>query len=512
MVASTFRIGETDTWVTSVPLDNENRDEHSPLALHFVIDNSGSMGRMTQEVKSVFSSMVDSAASKPCSLTLFGDRATLISDNITTAKEMIEFPNPRQGTTNIPAGVRTAMETIVLQEVNKNTLGVDKKIHHILILLTDGGHNCGPTPEREFPKIGKELLAVIPEVQLSVVVVGITRSSSTSMGMKLKTCLETVPLDSSYVENIYFAMSRNEMNAVTSKLVEGLNTVSNGTVHTVSYPGGLILSDLNGSPRSSVSMRSTPSDTRLVILLQSKEAPDRMELNSKTIEIKETTADYGLIAETLAKHIDKTKVQRVASEATSAVRASVAQLNILIDALENETKKKNSAKLKLEKVRGAQRLEQNRYITKTVHLARELRNQLAEVANFAANSFAEQAAFLTGKTSKFASKALRRAANRMGDGVLDPKKEMEKVHGELTSQEFRLKLETLLRRDTISHVARLSNSQIQQLKNHVKKSSLADFNLLQQLLNHDAIAGFALFENTGPIASAKESKVHTSAL
>jgi hypothetical protein len=61
-VATGFRISETNTWATKVPLPSCKDDEtqsRTPMAIHFVINNSQSKGNMTREVVAAFSSLVD---------------------------------------------------------------------------------------------------------------------------------------------------------------------------------------------------------------------------------------------------------------------------------------------------------------------------------------------------------------------------------------------------------------------------------------------------------------------
>lgn len=65
-------------WVLSVDPEafvfedeSTNQGEKATIAIHFVIDNSLSMGSMTNRVKNIFAEMVDSVATAPCSLTVF---------------------------------------------------------------------------------------------------------------------------------------------------------------------------------------------------------------------------------------------------------------------------------------------------------------------------------------------------------------------------------------------------------------------------------------------------------
>ena len=182
--ASAFRIGETDFWAALIhPAEKEPDDDNaytcSPYSLHFVVDNSISMGGATREVQNVFSTLVDSAAARPCSFTLFSNSAQVLSDRIETTKQMLDLQLPPQGCTNIPAGVKKAVEIIAKVEQDEVSKGLLRnKTHHVLILLSDGHHNSGLGPSSEFPKIGMEIKQRFPDVQLSIVVVGVTKNSS----------------------------------------------------------------------------------------------------------------------------------------------------------------------------------------------------------------------------------------------------------------------------------------------------------------------------------------------
>eukprot|EP00980_Cylindrotheca_fusiformis_P015366 scaffold4309_cov116-Cylindrotheca_fusiformis.AAC.1 len=103
--ASTYRVG--DDWAITVDIETEQasvKQEKDPIAIHYVIDNSGSMGSMTKEVRDIFSEMVDTVATAPCSLTVFHTTAEILSSNITSAEQMKCLKLPPQGMTNIPAG------------------------------------------------------------------------------------------------------------------------------------------------------------------------------------------------------------------------------------------------------------------------------------------------------------------------------------------------------------------------------------------------------------------------
>mmetsp|Transcript_6637 Transcript_6637/g.9850 ORF Transcript_6637/g.9850 Transcript_6637/m.9850 type:complete len:1386 (+) Transcript_6637:93-4250(+) len=511
MTCDLHRIGETDFWAANLNLSSEINKNNTPLALHFVIDNSGSMGGMAMEVRNIFSELVDSVASAPCSLTLFSQHASLLSDQIKSSKEMIGLPMVPQGMTNIPAGVTKAMDVITATEMSEVLTNSSEKTHHILILLTDGLHNTGPAPNKEFPIIGKQARENIPNVQLSVIVVGITRDSSTSMGMLLKTNIETVPLDSSSISNIYFAASRSSMRSVMAKLVSGLVVLSTGVVHTIYSPDGGILAEIGGEESNFLSVRTNVSNPSLNFLIKGKEPPHKLEVDGNNIKVNESDdIKHDLIADILATQIDRIRVKRIASSAGSAscVQPAIQHLKTLVDALDKDYRVNGRANLMLAGASAAERLAQYRKIITTVHVARELRNQLTDVANFANSCSEAQAAFLTGSGSKYASKALRRAAARSGDndGILDPQKEFARVRNEVGHPMFAKKMENLLRIDTINHLKRLSTKQIQALKEHVKARSIGDFHMLCEMLD---LLGSLLCDDNDDSLTAK---VHTSAL
>ena len=532
--ATAFRIGDTDTWAATIyPSQDEttivSSSGPSPMAIHFVVDNSGSMGNLTREVTRVFSKLVDSAATRPCSLTLFHGDARVLSSNIMTTKEMIALPLPPQGGTNIPVGVKAAMKVITSKEQNEESrkLPAEQKTHHVLILLTDGHHNTGMGPNTEFPKIGLEAKSSIPHAQLSVVVVGITKNSSTSMGMLLKANLETVPLDTELVENIYFAASTTAMKTVTMKMVDGLNHVASGVMHTISSSqtdGKNLIPELGEAQEDTVRVRTTPNEPVIAMLLQSKSRPRELVVDGHTTPVTESkTMDYSLVVDIVARHIDKARIKRVASTTSAVTANAVGLLGQLIDALEHGLKQENDPnKLVLAKASAADRLAQHRKLVKTVHVARELRNQLADVANFSANCSQEQAAFLTGNQSKFASKALRRAAARRSiddDGtVLDPKKEQDRIHNQLVKPSFAENLLDSLRTDTLTHLSRLTNEQRNILCNHIKASSESHQKILEKVLELPFIVKLAKEEKQSSTCApvidtvTSRTKVCTSAL
>lgn len=66
---SAFSIGSE--WALTIPVGSITEKDPDPIAIHYVVDNSGSMGTNTRLVQEIFSEMVDSVATAPCSFTVF---------------------------------------------------------------------------------------------------------------------------------------------------------------------------------------------------------------------------------------------------------------------------------------------------------------------------------------------------------------------------------------------------------------------------------------------------------
>ena len=343
-----------------------------------------------------------------------------------------------------------------------------------------------------------------------------THLQGTSMGMHLKVCLETVPLDSDLVENIYFAATTTAMKTVAEQMVQGLNLTSSGITHTISSDNSKFIPEIGEDPSDKVMVRTGSHDTAMPILLQSLELPEHLTVDGQGIPLVHAAEpDYTLVADILMRHIDKARVKKVASASTSG---AITQLGNLINALEKGLQQQNEAnKLILARASAADRLAQHRRIVKAVNVARELRNELADAANFEANGSEEQAAFLTGNQRKYASKALRRAAARRAsngsDVILDPVKEQDRVLNQLTKASFAGGLRKDLRQDIINHLSRLNSEQIQKIEDNIMACSETDLNRFKRLRHLLVSCSPVEKLGTAPaVAAASSDKVHTSAL
>ena len=208
----------------------------------------------------------------------------ILSHNITTAKEMQRLGLPRQGTTNIPSGVEKALRVIFGREMHhlKCRKANSRRTHHILILLSDGQHNSGPTPEQVFPTLGDSLLE---GTKLSVIVVGFSQQSSTSMGMLLKKSVETVAFDADMVQTIYFASTRAALKTSLARLKSGLDQALAGSFHDVKTDSPLVIQDFASEPVDNVRIHVKPGSSSITLLCSA--CPKVIYLDEQELSVTE---------------------------------------------------------------------------------------------------------------------------------------------------------------------------------------------------------------------------------
>jgi hypothetical protein len=226
------------TWVVGLTI-SVNSSSHSKRQLtrfHFVLDNSASMGANSAHAKECFADLV-ALANGPCSLITFDSSAQLLGENLRTPAQVRAVKLPRQGGTNITAGLEMTLDIIKRCERDEAD-SIDERTHHVLVLLSDGEHNRGPRPQERLPALGQEMCTSFPLLRLSVVVVGVTANSDTSMAMLMKHTLETVALPT--LEPIYFASTPSLMGEVLHQMHEGLASLQ-GNVSSIRAPHGSLL-------------------------------------------------------------------------------------------------------------------------------------------------------------------------------------------------------------------------------------------------------------------------------
>lgn len=439
------------TWVVGLTLtaDHPARKRQLPSRFHFVLDNSGSMGSNSMRAKECFASLIE-LANGPCSLTVFAQLASVIGDSFTKASCMQAAKLPPQGNTNITAGVEAALQ--IIKSCEDEEASEAEHTHHVLILLSDGAHNSGPRPEDRLVHLGLEFRALFPKLRLSVVVVGVTRSSNTSMGMLLKQSLETVPLPS--LQPIYFASTPSEMGEALQQMKSALSELTGGLVNVSAIGSCRILRMLGEEPITSSDF-PVESAERIFICVGDA-PPTRLNVDGDAVEgYCITDFDSDLVSSALQDALDALRVKRVAS-GSEAVRPALAQLNLWISDLEEEmckqAAKEQPSELNLRRATPAQRLSQYKALTRTMQGAKELRNQLADIEALNTNDSASQAAFLTGAKQKYGAKALRRAN---GEGLTDSSQKVAELVSDL--QRLGPKVHEALRKDFCNKLSALSS-------------------------------------------------------
>lgn len=511
---------DANHWALSIQLkrdhDTTNGDtgtftNKKKVALHYVVDNSGSMGTMTKEVQDIFSEMVDSVATAPCSMTVFDTSATVLSSNVTTGEQMRNLVLPRQGMTNIPAGIEKALHVILGQE-KKSKISIGRgaetnmsKIHHVLILLSDGEHNKGERPRTAFPKLRK----ILPEdVNLSIVVAGYSRHSDTCMGMLLKKSIETVSFDAESIQTIYFARTKQEVRKTLASLEDGLNCAFGGSFHQVEAEDNILVDNFQIGAEAKIGVHAAAGVNEISLLCCSDSPPKMISLDGEVVQVSiEKDASVSQLSELIQKLIDKTKVHIVAANNSVEIAKECAQkLDVLMKIL--EAQEVQNMDLRLGSVSSKDRINQYRHIRSVCHKAKELRNQILDMANFSSRGSEGTADFLNGRNMKFANKALRRAAKK--DLVVDPKAQRKAMLKELTSTEFQHSLEMAMSLDVLNNVFHLSGDQftyilkpiVQRSHTHGTPCKIDQLVEIRQKLKHHTEVSKDIFESLS--SSAKE--------
>jgi len=450
-------------WALGVRLspDHPLRLHRPPTQFHFVLDNSGSMGQNTHNARDCFSDLVE-IASGPCSLTVFDQHAETLGEKFRTAAAMRAVVLPRQGQTNITAGVEAALKVIRRCEVAQAD-EQDQPTHHVLVLLSDGAHNAGPRPETQLPLAGNALRAAFPELRLSVVVVGVSSNSNTSLGMLLKQSLETVALPS--LDPIYFASTPHVMGDVLKKMHVGLASLRGSLLNVAASGDFGFVKAVGELATPSVNIVTDTNEHSLICV--GSEAPKEILVDGSPVTCVSpsdpTDFDCDLVAEALKTLMDAVRVRRVAVGADS-VQPALKQLASWIACLEARmAEQKPASGLQLAKASPATRVAQHKALMRVTQGARELRNQLADIEAYKANDSASQAAFLTGANSKYGAKALRLAH---GDGAVDSQARFQDLLADVSTVASEMK--PALREDLCAKITSLPSDARQQLCTQLK--------------------------------------------
>lgn len=313
---------------------------------------------------------------------------------------------PQQGRTNISDGVSVAVDVILGHEA------IDcSSTHHVLVLLSDGAHNEGPPPEEQLPILGAMLRQAAPLVRLSVVVVGVTNSSNTAIGMLLKQSLETVALP--MMQPIYFADTPWRMGEVLKDMQIGLASLRGSLVRIALEGDGGFVQAVGKPPANEVNLMAESNHSLICV---AETAPASLSVDGMVVACEQlhegADFDVELASAALQPLLHAVRVKRVAQGATS-VRPALEQLKHWASAIESRLVDQQRivgvAGLSFAKVAPQSRIAQHKLAKGLIQSVRLLRNQLADIEACHANDSASQASFLMGGSCKYAAKALRRA-------------------------------------------------------------------------------------------------------
>ena len=363
-----------------------------------VIDNSGSMGQNTKLAtriigKGLFNMKNDQIELVSGKVIIFSDLAEILSENIKSGHDIDTLKFPEQGNTNITNAIEIAVATIL------NASQPD--VHYVLTFLSDGQHNLGnPLTKEYLNKLRSKLND--DNIKLTVNIVGISRYSNTTLGMLIKTELETVTLNS--LESIYYANDTNEMNTVLKKLVNGCETgLGCGNIVELSVNGGLFV--INMSDKYSMVV----GDKLSSILIKNTDDNLSLMFNNMNVDMEERSLSYDDIEFVIDSMIPKLS-QMLIANGQSKIKNQLSMLNNLIDISEklliNVSDKTDPI---IKGLTPKKRLE----IIKKSKMAKvrstELRNKLKLLEVTTANDSKSQADYLTGINKKYAGKAVVRA-------------------------------------------------------------------------------------------------------
>ena len=369
-----------------------------------LIDNSASMGSMTCDSTKIIGgglfSMGEQVATVPGAVVIFANSAEVLSGKVQSAADVAALKFPRQGGTNITAGVKMAVDVCTAEG--------DPSVHYMITFLSDGAHNTGPRlSDADIATMRAAVDAC--GMSLSINVVGLC-SPDTSLGMRVKTGLETVSLEA--MESVYYARSQGELQGVLGQLTEGcVGSVSKGAPVTAAVEGGVFAESKVATAKVHV------QDGETVLVVQREDGgcgPPQLVLDGRVVKATELApqpSDVTLVVESLVPKLSRMKI----AHGTDRIRALVMELETLTDKADALFKKLSAgdgadvgvpqramvAKERLRLLQKKRRAEQSQF--------GEARNKLQRLLATVSNDSQAQAEYLSGIGKKYAAKAVLRA-------------------------------------------------------------------------------------------------------
>ena len=399
--------------------NNKDRKANKPKVMNvLVIDNSGSMGHATREAtNSIGSGMFNLPSDKihmvPGMVLLF-DSNVSFNDNIRSAADLSKIVFPNQGQTNITLAIQTAIGKIIshYDKMSNN----DKDIHYILTFLSDGGHNNGPVLTTDLIN-GMSDQVRKRGIKLSIIIVGIV-SNDTSLGMKVKTGLETITISS--LDSVYYAKTQPEMRNVISQLNSGLVTsLCQGLTIDLKVNQGTFIENLSNNMKYFINTNSNDINGETVVAVKAtgQSVPQLLINGCSTVIIEDVSNNIGndvaLVVGSIVGKLSQIKI------ANGNISKQVEQLDRFIDTADTmfellkikDVKTRESTVDDIGKVviKAGDRLSMIKKIKQAKNNFQEERNKLLLLKVAVDNDSAKQAEYLTGINKKYAGKAVIKA-------------------------------------------------------------------------------------------------------
>ena len=455
---SIAQVGEYSVCTLNIH-DNKKNYSKPKVKIVLVIDNSGSMDHLTKDAtntigKSLFSLDKNRIDMQPGIILLFSEKSDIISENIRSADDLDKIRYPFQGQTNITGAIEKTIEKIVSVK--------DPSVHFLVAFLSDGQHNCGPILNSNSIKKMREQLNK-NEIKLSIIVVGIS-NSDTSLGMQIKSGLETVPMNS--LESIYYAKDVRAMNNILSELNRGcIESLSNGLSLDLRVNGCLFFDTMKNKMSTFMFGEKT-----IFITKGEKNHVPEVFVNEIKVETRIERLTPNHISAIIDSVVPRLSQRRIASGIQS-IQLEISELEKFIktaeDIFTNLRKKEleqdsqsveNIGKIKMTP---GERVRMIKTVRQAQVMFQEERNRLKELLVSIENDSSKQAQFLIGMNKKYSTKAVIRA-DTINITVNDVIEEIKK---------FVLELIDALKKDNRGHESKTSilslNNAFEQLEEWV---------------------------------------------
>lgn len=421
-----------------------------PIRFSFVVDNSFSMGRNTQNAVNHLAPLLDLPNVGRSSLVVFHEAPRTLSTSLTSSAQMRAVRLPQQGRTNITAAVATAVENVIAAD--------DGAAHQFIILLTDGAHNEGPPlTAGVIEGLKGRLVRCRPDMQVSVVVIGVTAASETRLGMDVK--LLEMNTENPF-ELIYFAATLPEMVETIQELTEQVREMSGHATVCISGGDRPCIRDAAVGPAPSVTASAAPG-AAVSVMFEGRHPPAEVWVDGRLWALEAAPADADGTLELLTGMLRSLRPARVRDGETAGpvLLGQAERLKMFLVMYERLVAARGAGPATGggDSLRSAvARLRTLRKATRGATLgAAGLVNDLQKLLAFNSTVSSDQAAFLTGGTRSGAATARDRAAKRGdGDSTVAVRADLARLRKELPE---------LLRQDTVATLCRMPENKRREL-------------------------------------------------